>query len=58
MSYNLVLNREELSILHRAMKVYEIDLIENNIIDELDYKLALKTVKTKIQTQYNNVQII
>jgi len=55
MSYNLTLNRKELSILHRAIKVYEIDLIENNIINELDYKLALKTVKTKIQTQYNNV---
>ena len=53
MKHNLALNRKELSILHRAIKVYHIDLVENNIYDELDHKLALKTVKTKINNEYN-----
>jgi hypothetical protein len=53
MKHNLALNRKELSILHRAIKVYHIDLVENNIYDELDHKLALKTVKAKINNEYN-----
>ena len=53
MKHNLALNRKELSILHRAIKVYHIDLIENDIYNELDHKLALKTVKAKINNEYN-----
>ncbi len=53
MKHNLVLNRKELSILHRAIKVYHIDLIENDIYNELDHKLALKTVKARSIVKMN-----
>ena len=55
MSYTLKLNKQELSILHRAIKVYHIDLIENNIYNELDYKDALKSVKIKINNNYEKL---
>jgi len=56
MKHNLALNRKELSILHRAIKVYHIDLIESDIYNKLDHKLALKTVKAKINNEYNKYE--
>jgi len=45
---------KELSILHRAIKVYHIDLIEQNLDLLLDYPDALESVKIKIKDAYEN----
>ena len=45
---------KELSILHRAIKVYHIDLIEQNLDKLLDYPDALESVKIKIKNAYEN----
>ncbi len=50
----LNLTNQELSILHRAIKVYQIDLIENNLDLLLDYPDALESVKIKIKDAYEN----
>ncbi len=50
----LNLTNQELSILHRAIKVYHIDLIENNLDLLLDYPDALESVKIKIKDAYEN----
>ena len=50
----LNLTNQELSILHRAIKVYHIDLIEQNLDRLLDYPDALESVKIKIKDAYEN----
>ncbi len=46
------LTNQELSILHRAIKVYHIDLIEKEIDLLLDYPDALESVRIKIKEAY------
>ncbi len=50
----LNLTNQELSILHRAVKVYHIDLIEQKLDLLLDYPDALESVKIKIKDAYEN----
>ena len=50
----LNLTNQELSILHRAIKVYHIDLIEQNLDLLLDYPDALESVKIKIKDAYES----
>lgn len=50
----LNLTNQELSILHRAIKVYHINLIEENLDRFLDYPDALESVKIKIKNAYEN----
>ena len=50
----LKLTNQELSILHRAIKVYNIDLSLNNLHSSLDYPDALESVKIKIKNTYEN----
>jgi hypothetical protein len=50
----LNLTNQELSILHRAIKVYHIDLIEQNLDRLLDYPDALESIKLKIKYAYEN----
>ena len=45
-------NQQELSILHRALKVYKIDLLSTDFYDKLDYKEALESVRIKIKELY------
>jgi hypothetical protein len=47
-------SHQELSILHRALKVYEIDLISTDFYDKLDYKNALESVKIKVKEKLNH----
>ena len=63
----MTLNKKEISILHRAIKVYTIELLENERkgfakgLDELDYSEALMSVTKKIKDEYelqkNKIQI-
>jgi len=46
------LTNQELSILHRAIKVYHIDLIENDLDRLLDYPDSLESVTIKIKNAY------
>ena len=43
---------KELSILHRAMKVYHLNLLEESLISDLDYKDELISVTKKIKKAY------
>ena len=43
------LTRKELSILNRALKVFKLDLIEEDRYFALDYKDALESVTIKIK---------
>ncbi len=63
----MTLNKKEISILHRAIKVFTIELLENERkgfakgLDELDYPEALMSVTKKIKDEYelqkNKIQI-
>ncbi len=52
------LTKEEISILHRALKVYTIDLLDKEMkgfgegLDELDFPQALISVTKKIKEKY------
>tara|TARA_R100000781_G_scaffold4081_1_gene5298 strand:+ start:203 stop:373 length:171 start_codon:yes stop_codon:yes gene_type:complete len=54
----MTLNKKEISILHRAIKVFTIELLENERkgfakgLDELDYPEALMSVTKKIKDEY------
>ena len=45
-------NQQELSILHRALKVYRMDLLSTDFYDKLDYKDALESIRIKIKELY------
>ncbi len=52
LEHNLTISHREMSILHRALKVYHIDLIEQNLDRFLDYPDALESIKIKIKKAY------
>ncbi len=52
--HTLTISDKEMSILHRALKVYHIDLLNNNLINYLDYPDALESIKLKIKYAYEN----
>ena len=54
LEHNLTISDREMSILHRAIKVYHIDLIENDLDRLLDYPEALESITTKIKNAYAN----
>tara|TARA_R110000765_G_scaffold62726_1_gene121888 strand:+ start:574 stop:786 length:213 start_codon:yes stop_codon:yes gene_type:complete len=49
---NKMFTQQQLSILHRALKVYKIDLLSTDFYDKLDYKEALESVRIKIKELY------
>jgi hypothetical protein len=52
--HTLTISDKEMSILHRALKVYHIDLLNNNLINYLDYPEALESIKLKIKYTYEH----
>jgi len=54
LEHKLTISDREMSILHRALKVYHIDLLNNNLINYLDYPDALESIKLKIKYAYEN----
>ena len=54
LEHNLTINDREMSILHRALKVYHIDLLDNDLINDLDYEEELLTITKKIKDAYEN----
>ena len=41
LEHNLTINDREMSILHRALKVYHIDLLDNDLINDFPHSIHL-----------------
>ncbi len=54
LEHNLTVSDREMSILHRALKVYHLDLLDNDLMNDLDYEQELLTITKKIKNAYEN----